>query len=76
MSRYGYFLHRSIRSEWYTRAFADFCVPSYVQIPLVLAWAVSIHKAQGQTIQRVKVDLSKVFEKGEVHFRHWCHVGN
>lgn len=25
----------------------------------------SIHKAQGQTIRRVKVDLNKVFEKGE-----------
>lgn len=25
----------------------------------------SIHKAQGQTIQRIRVDLSKVFEKGE-----------
>lgn len=24
----------------------------------------SIHKAQGQTIQRVKIDLNKVFEKG------------
>ncbi|KZS90748.1 hypothetical protein SISNIDRAFT_457362 [Sistotremastrum niveocremeum HHB9708] len=26
----------------------------------------SIHKSQGQTIPRVKVDLGRVFEKGEV----------
>lgn len=38
-----------------------------VQIPLILGWALSIHKAQGQTLERVKVDLDRVFEMGQTY---------
>ena len=38
---------------------------SRTQIPLILSWAVSIHKSQGQTLERVKVDVGNAFEKGQ-----------
>lgn len=42
-------------------------IASRRQIPLILAWAVTIHKSQGQTIQRLKVDLSDIFESGQIY---------
>ena len=32
-----------------------------------MASALSIHKAQGQTLVRVRVDLTRAFEKGQVY---------
>ncbi|KAG9104392.1 hypothetical protein FRC06_002946 [Ceratobasidium sp. 370] len=38
-----------------------------MQVPLILAWALTVHKAQGQTLERVKVDLEGTFEKGQAY---------
>lgn len=41
---------------------------SYHQFPLMLAWAVTIHKAQGKTLDRIMIDLGwGAFASGQVY---------
>ena len=38
-----------------------------INFPLTLAWATTIHKAQGATIDRLMVDLSQLWESGHAY---------
>lgn len=43
-------------------------IGSYTQLPFKLAWAITIHKAQGQTLERLVVDLTGgMFSTGQLY---------
>lgn len=40
-------------------------IASYKQIPLRLAWAITVHKSQGMTLEQAHINLDHAFEKGQ-----------
>ena len=51
--------------EWQSEVFPEVSIS---QIPLILAWAVTIHKAQGATLETAEIDVGKsIFECGQMY---------
>ena len=47
--------------------FESTVVASYTQVPLKLAWAITVHKSQGCSLDRARVVLDNVFACGQVY---------
>lgn len=60
-------IRRTLSKEVWTVKMDSKRSATRVQYPLALAWALTIHKAQGMTLSKVQMKLSQVWETGQAY---------